>query len=122
MESEAGQIPISHKALAWFEANKKQALSGVGVLLVVGVIVAFFLYRQNEAQVAASEALSMVAMPQLAGSGARPDPVEGYLKVAAMYPNSSAGARALLLAAGDLFVDGTYDEAKAKFMLFWGDC
>jgi len=121
MESEAGQIPISHKALAWFEANKKQALSGVGVLLVVGVIVAFFLYRQNEAQVAASEALSMVAMPQLAGSGARPDPVEGYLKVAAMYPNSSAGARALLLAAGDLFVDGKYDEAKAKFEQFRRD-
>jgi TolA-binding protein len=118
MESEAGQIPISHKALAWFEANKKQALSGAGVLLVVGVIVAFFLYRQNEAQIAASEALSMVAMPQLSGPGAHPDPVEGYLKVAATYPNSGAGARALLLAAGSLFVDAKYDEAKTQFERF----
>jgi TolA-binding protein len=121
MESDAAQIPISHKALAWFDANKKQALTGAGVLLVVGVIVAFFLYRQNEAQVAASEALSMVAMPQMAGPGARTDTVEGYLKVAATYPNSGAGARALLLAAGGLFVDGKYDEAKAKFEQFRRD-
>ena len=120
MESDAGQIPISHKALAWFEANKKQTLTGAGVLLVVGVIVAFFLYHQNEAQIAASEALSMVAMPQLTGAGARADTVEAYLKVAATYPNSGAGARALLMAAGGLFVDGKYDDAKAKFELARG--
>jgi TolA-binding protein len=118
MESDAAQIPVSHKALAWFEANKKQALMGAGVLLVVGVIVAFFLYRQSEAQVVASEALSMVAMPPMAGSGARADTVESYLKVAATYPNSGAGARALLLAAGGLFVDGKYDEAKTQFERF----
>ena len=121
MESDAGQIPISHKALAWFEANKKQTLTGAGVLLVVGVIVAFFLYHQNEAQIAASEALSMVAMPQLTGAGARADTVEAYLKVAATYPNSGAGARALLMAAGGLFVDGKYDDAKAKFEQFKRD-
>ena len=107
---------MSHKALAWFEANKKQTLWGAGILLVVGTIVAFFLYRQNQAEITASEALSSVAMPQ--ASGARTDSVEGYLKVAVTYPRSKAGARALLLAAGGLFVDGKYDEAKTQFERF----
>jgi hypothetical protein len=57
MESDAGQIPLSHKTWAWFEANKKQTLWGAGGVLVLGVIVAFVLYQQNEAEVAASEAL-----------------------------------------------------------------
>jgi TolA-binding protein len=116
MESDAVQIPISHKALAWFEANKRQTLWGAGVLLVVGTIIAFFIYRQNEAEIVASEALSSVAMPQ--ASGARADTVEGYLKVVASHPRSKAGARASLLAAGGLFVDGKYDEAKTQFERF----
>jgi tetratricopeptide (TPR) repeat protein len=118
MESDVGQMPLSHKAWAWFEANKQQALWGAGGVLVLGVIVAFFLYRQNEADVAASEALSSVSMPQLAGAGSRTDPAEAYLKVAAAYPNSRAGARAMLLAAGSLFVEGKYPDAKTQFERF----
>jgi TolA-binding protein len=118
MESDAGQIPISHKAWAWFEANKRQALWGTGIILVVGVIVAFFLYRQNEEEVAASEALSNVSVPQLAGTASRADTAEAYLKVAATYPKSRAGARALLLAAGSLFTEGKYAEAKTQFERF----
>jgi len=111
-------MPLSHKAWAWFEANKQQALWAPGGVLVLGVIVAFFLYRQNEADVAASEALSSVSMPQLAGAGSRTDPAEAYLKVAAAYPNSRAGARAMLLAAGSLFVEGKYPDAKTQFERF----
>ena len=118
MESDAGQLPLSHKAWAWFEANKKQTLWGTGVILVVGVIVAFFLYRQNEAEIAASEALSNVSMPQLTDAGSRADTADAYLKVAAAYPKSRASARALLLAASSLFVDGKYGEAKTQFDRF----
>src|SRR5208283_1513071 len=102
MESDAVQLPISHKAWAWFDANKKQTLWGAGGVVVVGVIVAFFLYRQNEAEIVASEALSSVSVPQQTGTGNRADAAAAYLKVAATYPNSTAGARALLLAAGSL--------------------
>jgi TolA-binding protein len=118
MESDAGQIPLSHKTWAWFEANKQQALWGAGAVLVLGVIVAFFLYRQNEAEVAASEALSNVAVPQMTGAGSRSDLAEAYLKVVAAHPNSRAGARALLLAAGSLFTEGKYPEAKTQFDRF----
>ncbi len=118
MESEAGQLPLSHKAWAWFEANKKQALWGTGSIVVIGVIVAFFLYRQDEQQVAASEALSNASFPQLGGAGSRADTAEAYLKVAAEYPNTPAGAQALLLAAGSYFAEGKYPEAKTQFERF----
>jgi TolA-binding protein len=118
MESDAGQIPLSHKTWAWFEANKKQTLWGAGGVLVLGVIVAFVLYQQNEAEVAASEALSNVSVPQMTGAGSRGDMAEAYLKVAATHPKSSAGARALLLAAGSFFVEGKYAEAQTQFERF----
>jgi len=117
MESEATHLPLWQQAWAWFEANKKQTLWGTLGLAVVGLIVAFFLYRQDEADVAASEALSNVALPQMSGAS-RGDTADAYLKVASTYNGSRAGARALLIAAGGLFVEGKYDEAKAQFERF----
>jgi TolA-binding protein len=117
MESDVGQLPLSHKTWAWFEANKKQTLWSVGGVMVLGVVIAFVIYQQNEADVAASEALSNVSVPQLTGAG-RGDVAEAYLKVAATYPKSRAGARALLLAAGSLFTEGKYSEAKTQFERF----
>ena len=116
MESDVGQLPLPHKAWGWFEANKKQAILGAAILLVVGVIVAFFLYRQNEQEVAASEALSNVALSQW--TGGHTETAEAYLKIAATYPKSAAAARALLLAAGSLFVEEKYPEAKVQFDRF----
>jgi TolA-binding protein len=118
MESDAGQLPLSHKTWAWFEANRKQTLLGAGGLLLVGVIVAAFLYWQDAADVTASEALSKVAILQVGASGSHADLAEEYLKVAAAYPKSRAGARALLSAAGDLFTQGKYLEAKTQFERF----
>ena len=120
MESEAAQLPLWQQAWAWFEANKKQALLGAGALVLVGVIVAFYLYRRNEADIVASEALSNVALAPMTGAS-RGAMADAYLKVAATYPDSRAGARALLLAAGTLFVEGKYPEAKTQFDRFTRD-
>jgi TolA-binding protein len=117
MESDATHLPLWQQAWAWFEAHKKQTLWGTVGLVLVGLIVAFVLYRQDEADVSASEALSNVALPQMNGAG-RGDTPDAYLKVAAAHPGSRAGARALLLAAGGLFVDGKYDEARNQFERF----
>jgi tetratricopeptide (TPR) repeat protein len=118
MESNVEQLPVSHKAWAWFEANKRPALWGGGVLLVVGVIVAFVLYRQSEQEVAASEALSSVSASRLTGADSSAATAQAYLKVASEYPSTQAGARALLLAAGSLFTEAKYPEAKAEFEKF----
>jgi tetratricopeptide (TPR) repeat protein len=118
MESEIAHLPLWQNAWAWFEANKKQALGGAGSLLVLGVIIAFFLYRQNEGEITASEALSSIAVTQSSGAAGRSDDADAYLKVAAAYPKSSAGARAQLLAAGSLFAEGKYDASKGEFERF----
>ena len=117
MESNTGQLPLSHKAWAWFEANKKQALMGAGAVVVVGLIVSFYLYRQGEQDVAASEALSNVEVPHMNNPRGEESP-DAYLKVAAEYPKSRAASRALLLAAGSLFQEGKYPEAKTQFERF----
>jgi tetratricopeptide (TPR) repeat protein len=117
MESEVTQLPLWQQAWAWFEANKKQTLWGTGALVLVGLIVALVLYRRDEADIAAGEALSNVALPQMTGAS-RGDSPDAYLKVAAAYRGSRAGARALLLGAGGLFMEGKYDEARNQFERF----
>jgi TolA-binding protein len=117
MESQVAQLPLWQRVWAWFETNRKQTLWGIAGLMVVALVVAFFLYRQNEADIAAGEALSNVALAQMTGVS-RGDLPQAYLKVAAEYPASRAAARALLLAAGGLFVQGQYAEAKTQFERF----
>jgi tetratricopeptide (TPR) repeat protein len=117
MESHVVELPAWQKAWAWFEANKRQTLWGAGIILVVGVIIALVLYRRNEQEVAAGEALSSVSVAQMTGTS-RGETADAYLKVAANYANSAAGARALLLAAGALFVEEKYAEAKTQFERF----
>lgn len=118
MESDAVELPFSDKAWAWFEMNKKPTIWGATALVVVGVSVAFFFYRQSEQELAAGEALSNVIVPQLTGAPGHTESAEAYLKVAAAYPKASAAARAVLLAGGSLFVEGKYPEAKAQFDRF----
>ncbi len=89
--------------------------------MLVGVIIAFLIYQQGEKEVAASEALSNVSVGQLTGASRQADNAEAYLRVAAMYPKSSAGARAVLLAAGSLFTERKYAEAKTQFERFTHD-
>jgi TolA-binding protein len=117
MESEAVQLPLWQKVWAWFEANKRQTLWGAGAVVVIGLIVSLFVYRQEQAEVTASEALSNATLSQVSGAS-RTDLAEVYLKVAANYPGSQAAGRALLLAAGALFAEGKYAEAKTQFERF----
>ncbi len=118
MQSEVVQLPLSHRLWAWFETNKKQAGWGTGLVIGVGLIIWFVIWQQGENEVKASEALTNVSIPQAGNAGARPGSADAFLKVAATYPKSAAGARALLLAAGSLFVEGKYPEAKTQFERF----
>jgi predicted negative regulator of RcsB-dependent stress response len=118
MESDAAQLPLSHQAWAWFEANRKPALLAVGAVVLVGAMVSFYFYQQNEKEQAAAEALSAVAMPQMTGARGGQETASAYLKVTAEYPGTSAAARALLLGAGSWFTEGKYPEAKAQFDRF----
>jgi TolA-binding protein len=118
MQSNVAQLPLSHRIWAWFEANKKPAILGICLAFVAGFAIWFVTWRHDEAQIAAGNALSDVAAHQIGSAAARPDAANAYLGIASTYPNSNAGARALLLAAGTLFTDGKFSEAQAQFEKF----
>jgi len=118
MEPNAAQLPLSDKVWAWLERNRKQAVWGALALVVLGFLIAYFLWQQGEKEITASQALSDVTVPLMLGPGPHGDVSGAYLKIAATYPKSSAGTRALLLAGGSFFGDGKYDQAKAEFERF----
>ncbi len=115
MESNVAQLPITDRIWAWFETNKKPAALVAGALVVVGLVIWFVVWRQEQKQIDAGNALSDVAVGR---GGPRSDTPEAYLRVASAYPESSAGAQAVLLAAGNLFVEGKYAEARTQFEKF----
>jgi TolA-binding protein len=118
MQSNVAELPLSHKIWAWFETNKKQTLYGTVALIAVGLIVWFVIWQHDEKQIAAGDALSNVTAGQFDGAIQRSGVADAYLKVAAQYPNSQAGARALLMAASSLFIESKYPEAQAQFERF----
>ena len=118
MQSEVAQLPLSHKLWAWFETNRKPALWGTAAVAILGVVIWIVVVQQQEKQAAAGEALSDVTANQMSGVTPRSEAAAAYLKVAGSYPNSMAGARALLLAAGTLFTENKFSEAQAQFDRF----
>lgn len=118
MQSNVAELPLSHKVWAWFESNKKQTIYGAVLVAAVGLIIWFVLWQRDEKQIAAGDALSNVAAGQIDGAISRSGAADAYLKVAAQFPNSQAGARALLIAASSFFMDGKYTEAQAQFERF----
>ncbi len=118
MEEKAAPSFDFYKLWAWVETNRKQVGRFALAVVILGVLAAYFFWLQSEKEVDSSEALSKISVAQATGESPRPDPVPAYLKIAADYPKSSAGARAILLAAGSLFVDEKYDQAKAQFEKF----
>jgi tetratricopeptide (TPR) repeat protein len=119
MESDIRQSEGFYRAWGWFETNKKVVGWAIAVIVFVGLVAWFVIWRQNENEMTASEALARVFIPP-GGGTSRPD-AQAYLQVAARYPNSSAGAQALLLAAGTLFAEGKFSDAQGQFSRFIRD-
>jgi tetratricopeptide (TPR) repeat protein len=119
MQSDATESLGLLKLRDWYEANKKMVNYGGPAIVLVGLAIWFVIWLQTAKEVRAGEALTSVSMTSGPGSGVLPpDAANAFLKVAADYPNSPVAARALLLAAGNLFDAGKYPEAKAQFQRF----
>lgn len=98
--------------------NKRRLIMG-GVAIVAGWVVIYTVtYFKGQQEVAAEEAMSAVFKAPL-GNPVRslPEPA-GLLAVAERHASAPAGQRALLLAAGALFQQGKFAEAKEKFQKF----
>ncbi len=87
--------------------------------MAVGVIIGYLVWHRGQQVLQAGNAVTNVAFEQLlAAPGTAPDVAASYLKVASQYPNTMAGARALLLAAANLYTNGKYPEAQKQFERF----
>lgn len=117
MESDLTESALFYKLWAWGDKNRKQLLYGLIALAVVGVIVAFWLSHAQEKQKDANAALAGLTSQTITSPSAEPS-ADALLKVNSDYPDTDAGQRALLLAAGNLFAAGKYDVAKAQFQKF----
>jgi TolA-binding protein len=112
MQAEQVQDAFLLKFWPWFEANLKKIIVGAAVLAVVATVVGFYVWQRNRNQTIAAEALThaLVSSPN--------NLTDAYLQVAAEYPGTSAGARALLQAATMLFTQSQYANAQAQFQRF----
>lgn len=109
------------RAWAWLVTNQKQVTWGTGVVFAVGAAIGFYLWRQNEVQVSASDALSAVAAQLAIPGGARSETAEAYVKVANEHPGTVAAARAVLQAGAVFFAQAKYGDAQTQFQRFLRD-
>jgi tetratricopeptide (TPR) repeat protein len=117
MEPTVTQSTDWYKLWAWAETNRRQVAMAVGGIVVVGLIAWFVIWHKEAKEISAGEAVTSVAVSQMLNGPERID-AEPFLKAASEYPNTAAGIRASLLAAGNLFVEGKYDQARAQFEKF----
>jgi TolA-binding protein len=118
METEITSSARFYDFLAWLYANQKRLALGVTIVAVAGFVTAFMIWKNNQRELRANEALSNTQPGR--ASARTPDvvPAEAYLKVAQEFNGTSAGARALLMGAVTLFAEGKYAEAQAEFAKF----
>ncbi len=115
MHSETTESTWHYELLAWFEINKKRVIGGLAAIIAVILVIYLYTWNRERTEQAASKALlelravANTAESLPAASGAE------FLKVARQYSSTSAGERALLLAAGALFTEGKYPEAQVQF-------
>jgi predicted negative regulator of RcsB-dependent stress response len=117
MESDITESALLYKLWAWGDKNRKQLLWGLVAVIIVGLGVAFWLAHSSQEQNDANDALSKL-MNHAASPTAPEASPEALLKLSSDYPGTDAGQRALLIAAGDFFADGKYDQAQAQFQKF----
>ncbi len=100
------------KLWPWVEANRNRLIAGAAIVPRALFAIGHAPGPRGARARAAGQALTQAA---LSGGGPSPD---AYLKVAAQYPGTLAGQRALLQGAAALFDAGKYSDAQAQFQKF----
>jgi len=117
MQSQDAATLYFFKAWSWAENNAKRIAIGAGIAVVAILFVSYYFWQQNQAEITAGEALTQLTVSALPNSDAS-QLAAGYLKIAADYPGSQAGERALMLGAAALFTNGQYAQAQAQFQKY----
>lgn len=106
-----------YSLLGWIEQNRKLLIAGAVMVIIVGVLVAFVVWRSGAREVEAGRQLSAL----LASGGAAGVAPDALLQFASDFSGTAAAARAQLTAAGRLFDEGKFAESHAAFHAFLGE-
>ena len=88
MQPDQMQTAFLFRFWPWFEANIQKIIAGAAITAIVFFVIGFYTWEQNQKQIAAGKALTKAMI--LPG-----DLTDAYLNVAADYPGTGAGARAV---------------------------
>lgn len=102
-----------YKFWAWFEANTKRIAFGAALAVLAVFLIYFYSWRQDKKAVDAGQVLTQAVMTPDSGQLA-----DACLKIAADYPGTPAGQRALLQGAAALFAAGKFADAQTQFQKF----
>ncbi|MEI9960627.1 MAG: tetratricopeptide repeat protein [Limisphaerales bacterium] len=102
------------KIWPWLEANIKRIVIATGILAVLIFIFSYFSYQRQQKEILAGQAFTALVVSSTANARSNPG-ADDYLKLAAEYPGTQAGKRAVLQGAAALFTTGKYAEAQAQF-------
>ena len=105
------------KLWPWFEANRKQMLASLAVVLAVVFIYSYWSWQREHREEAAGLALSALTFSASPNTPAS-QMADNYLKVAGDHPGTLAGERAQLQGAATLFDAGRYADAQAQFQKY----
>ncbi|MSU33515.1 MAG: tetratricopeptide repeat protein [Pedosphaera sp.] len=121
------ETPESHlqlDLLTWLEENRQLIASLFIAFSLLVVIAMVWRWRSKMVEQVANEALLAAYTPSTPPATPTPSAEElkvssdTLLKIASDHSGTSAGERALLLAAGQLFAEGKYGPAREKFDSF----
>ena len=100
------------KLWPWVEANRNRLIGGAAAVAAAIFVIWFAACQREAKEIAAGQALTQAALT----SGGQS--VDAFAKIAAQYPGTMAGQRALLQSAAALFDAGKFSDAQAQFQKF----
>ena len=118
MESATPPSAGVYNFLGWLETNKKRLGMAAGAILVVGTVLGFLAWRNGQREIEAELALSSIKITFIPGEMAAAGSAEELAKIAAEYPKTRAGEKALLRSASAYFDSGNFAKAGEVFDKF----
>lgn len=114
MDTQPKQSASVYELIAWANENRKRLIGIGAVLVALAAIIGIYDWHVNYRLSEANAAYCRLKPPSASSGG----DAAAYLAVANEYQDTSAGARALLLAGGLLFEAGKFEDAQKTFERF----
>jgi len=116
---EIQDAPAAYFFKLWpkIEANWIRIALGGGIVIVAAGLISFFSWQRNQNEIAAGKTLTQFMMSATRNTTGN-ELVDGLLKIAGDYRNTSAGQMAWLQGAALLFAAGRYADAQTQFQKF----